>query len=258
MEPGDFTELAQNYHHRAGYSLDVLRMILGLVRSPSTSSFLVADVGAGTGKLTENLLTLGLRCVAVEPNDAMRSEGIQYTSRFTVQWRKGSGEDTGLEAGSVDWLLMGSSFHWVDLTRGLTEFHRVIKPGGYFTALWNPRDLQRSSFHLALEEKIHQLVPQLKRRSSGSDSYTADLPQRLTSTGQFAPPIFVESYDELVMSRERYMGAWRSVNDIQAQAGPECWERVLKCIEEHCGDRATITVPYRTRAWTTQRLPNQS
>ena len=34
----------------------------------------VADIGAGTGKLTENLVSSGLGGFAVEPNDAMRAE----------------------------------------------------------------------------------------------------------------------------------------------------------------------------------------
>ncbi len=34
----------------------------------------VADIGAGTGKLTENLVSIGLGGFAVEPNDAMRAE----------------------------------------------------------------------------------------------------------------------------------------------------------------------------------------
>lgn len=46
-------------------------------------TIMVADVGAGTGKLTENLIELGLHGYAVEPNDAMRGEGISYIE--TVQ-----------------------------------------------------------------------------------------------------------------------------------------------------------------------------
>jgi hypothetical protein len=40
-----------------------------------TPEFLVADVGAGTGKLTENFCQIGLKGYAVEPNQAIRQEG---------------------------------------------------------------------------------------------------------------------------------------------------------------------------------------
>lgn len=65
----------------------------------------IADVGAGTGKLTEHLCALQVRSVkAVEPNEEMRAEGTKTLP--VVQWRKGSHEDTGLPDQSVDWVLM--------------------------------------------------------------------------------------------------------------------------------------------------------
>lgn len=54
MKQGDFTNLAKDYINRPGYSLDVLRMI-ARTAGMDRKDFLVADVGAGTGKLTENL-----------------------------------------------------------------------------------------------------------------------------------------------------------------------------------------------------------
>ena len=77
MEHGDFTNLAKEYINRPGYSLNVLRMI-GRSIGMDRRDFYVADVGAGTGKLTEELVNLGLKGCAVEPNDAMREEGIKY------------------------------------------------------------------------------------------------------------------------------------------------------------------------------------
>ena len=75
MELGDFTQLAQAYKNRTGYSLTVLQVIQAYIEKKSGPVSAVADVGAGTGKLTENLAQLGLRGFAVEPNDAMREGG---------------------------------------------------------------------------------------------------------------------------------------------------------------------------------------
>ena len=74
MKHGDFTALAKEYVNRPGYSQGVLRMI-GRMAGMDRRDFRVADVGAGTGKLTEELAALGLFGCAVEPNDAMRAEG---------------------------------------------------------------------------------------------------------------------------------------------------------------------------------------
>lgn len=74
MKHGDFTALAKEYVNRPGYSQHVLKMI-GRTAGMDRRDFLVADVGAGTGKLTEELAALGCSGYAVEPNDAMRAEG---------------------------------------------------------------------------------------------------------------------------------------------------------------------------------------
>jgi ubiquinone/menaquinone biosynthesis C-methylase UbiE len=252
MRHGDFTKLAKDYIHRPGYSPRVLRALaadLGAERA----GFSFADVGAGTGKLTNDLLALGLRGQAVEPNDAMRAEGIRTCADpQRVQWRAGSAEETGLADGSADWLLMGSSFHWTDAPKALQEFARVLRPSGAFTAVWNPRDLQSSPLHMRIEARIHALVPGLKRVSSGGAAYTKDLEQTLLA-GPFQDLLFLEAPHEERMSPERYLGAWRSVNDIQVQAGPEGFEAVMAAIAEEIAGLDVVPVPYRTRAWTVRR-----
>lgn len=254
MKHGDFTALAKNYINRTGYSKDVVDMLAKYTGVAGTNEP-VADVGAGTGKLTENLAEYGISSlVAVEPNDAMRREGIRYTERFGVQWSKGTGEETGLEDASYQWLLMASSFHWVDPVKGLAEFSRVLKPGGFFTALWNPRDLVDSEIHKKIEARIYEIAPEINRVSSGSSKYTTDIRETLVSTGHFKNVVFTEGYHEVEMSQERYMNAWRSVNDIQVQAGPERWEQILDAIAQEIESMSVIVVPYKTRAWTVQKV----
>ena len=252
MKQGDFTTLAKDYVHRTGYSRDVLELLLARV-ARGKSEIVIADVGAGTGKLTENLIELGLGGYAVEPNDAMRAEGQRSCgAERPFFWSRGSGEATGLRDASVDWVLMGSSFHWTDASRSLPEFHRILKPGGFFTALWNPRDLQSSPLHRDIEALIHERLPQLVRVSSGGQAYTVGLEEKLTSTGHFSHLVFCEGAHQVHMSKERYLGAWRSVNDIQAQAGPEAFEALLGAFAARIAELPEVVVPYRTRAWTVQ------
>lgn len=253
MKQGDFTELAKSYIHRSGYSETVLSYISDHIKTPNGNPT-VAEVGAGTGKLTENLLNLGFSVTAVEPNDSMREEGMRYTSGRNAKWQKGSGEETGLPSASADWLLMGSSFHWVDLKKGLAEFHRVLKPGGFFTALWNPRNLDRSEWHTMIESNIRTIVPDLKRVSSGSGDFTKTLTRDLASTGHFKDVVYMEQEYDIIMSKDRYMGAWHSTNDIQAQAGPERWKKIIEMIEGEVNKLENVPVPYKTRAWTCARV----
>ncbi|PIQ27991.1 SAM-dependent methyltransferase [bacterium (Candidatus Blackallbacteria) CG17_big_fil_post_rev_8_21_14_2_50_48_46] len=249
MKQGDFSELAQAYRHRTGYSLRVLKSLAAYVGA-WREDFQVADIGAGTGKLTENLLELGFRIHAVEPNQAMRSEGISQVNHSHVIWSEGSAEMTGLPDNYADWILMASSFHWTDYPKTLAEFSRILKPGGYFTALWNPRNLEANELHQRIEAKIYEIAPEIQRVSSGSSRFTEDLDAKLLSTGHFTDLIFMQAPHEVQMTPERYLGAWRSVNDIQAQAGPERFKLILAAIEKEIEHLDEVIVPYQTRAWT--------
>lgn len=251
MKHGDFTQLAKFYVDRPGYSLTLLGCIKSYVEQTCKREITVADVGAGTGKLTENLEQLGLKGYAVEPNDAMRREGMRlFAGRDTFTWRKGSAEETGLPDNSVDWVLMGSSFHWTDAPRATAEFRRILKPGGFFTAIWNPRDVERNEIHSEIEEMIRKEVPGMKRVSSGSTVTTQDMLDKFG--GGIDRLIFMECLHDEVMTKQRYMNIWRSVNDIRVQAGEEGFQRILNNIENMLKDYSEISVPYKSRAWTMQ------
>lgn len=251
MKHGDFTELAKYYVDRPGYSLELLKMIRNhIMHEQCLERVTAADVGAGTGKLTENLSQIGITGYAVEPNDAMREEGVKlFAENNTFVWSKGSAETTDLPDGCVDWVLMGSSFHWADASRATEEFRRILKPGGFFTAIWNPRDIKRSTLHTEIEDMIYREVPGMKRISSGS-TMTTELMEENLSGSAFRDIIFMEASYEELMTKERYLNIWRSVNDIQVQAGEKGFQRIMDNIGHILKDYEEIAVPYKARAWT--------
>lgn len=105
-----------------------------LLSSPSD----VADVGAGTGKLTDALLRAGHRVKAVEPSAAML--GRLAVTHAGVPAILASGERTGLAGSSVDAVLYGQSWHWVEHAEAVAEAVRVLRPGGTLAMLWNDAD----------------------------------------------------------------------------------------------------------------------
>lgn len=219
-----------------------------------------ADIGAGTGIWTSILANRGIRCIAVEPNDEMRREGIEATAGLGIEWRHGTAEETDLEASSVDWVTMASSFHWTDTSQSLPEFHRILRPSGRFTALWNPRDLalkeDEESVDREVEGIIRKIVPGLKRVSSGYSEFTDNLGNILLESGLFMDVRYDEDTHEERRTPKDYMGVWRSVNDIQAQAGPERFARILDEIARLIEGHDVIVTRYKTRAWTARRRDN--
>lgn len=151
---------------------------------------------------------------------------------------------------SVDWVLMGSSFHWADADEALPEFNRILKDKGLFTAIYNPRDIEKNELHQTIEKKIKEIVPELNRVSSGASHNVSEIEKKLLGSPYFGKLFFCEAAHIEIMTKERYLGAWLSVNDIQVQAGKERWEKILLMIDKEISSMNELEVPYKTRAWT--------
>jgi ubiquinone/menaquinone biosynthesis C-methylase UbiE len=250
MRHGDFTGLAADYSKfRPGYAPQIVTAILGyLGRDPHSVD--AADVGAGTGIWTRMLAARGLRSVvAVEPNDDMRAAGIEASRGTQIAWRNGAAEATGLEGRSVDLLSMASSFHWADFDQACDEFHRVLRPGGLFVALWNPRLVETNPLLVEIEAHISKLKPDVKRVSSGRSGLTERLTDLLSAKSKFSDVLYLEGRHTMSQTPAQYIGAWRSVNDLQVQLGAELFQRFLDFASERTAQLSSIETTYLTRAW---------
>lgn len=254
MKQGDFTKVAKHYHNRPAYSSMLIEKLIRCINDKNKQNLNVVEVGAGTGKLTKILANeFGLNIVAVEPNDNMREEGIKYTKDCSnITWKKGSGEETNIESNIADWVIMASSFHWTDPKKSLPEFNRILTGGGYFTAIWNPRHIVKGSIFDEIEMEIKNIVPELDRVSSGTQN-VKKWEEILVSTGDFTDCFFMECDYKELWDKERYLGAWHSVNDIQAQAGEKRWKEILDMIEAKISHMQSIEIPYKIRAWTARK-----
>ena len=148
--PGDptgrFTDRVDDYaRYRPSYPpelLEVLRDEMGL-----RSEHVVADVGSGTGILTELLLANGNRVFAIEPNRAMAAAAEQKLGAHP-RFRSvdGRAESTGLASGQVDFVVAAQAFHWFDPARAGEELRRILKPQGWAALVWNIRRVDTTAF----------------------------------------------------------------------------------------------------------------
>jgi SAM-dependent methyltransferase len=122
---------------RPGYPPEALAWLAERLRLGPGAT--VADVGAGTGKLTRQLLATGARVLAVEPMKEMRrvlSEAVPDAEVLA-----GAAESIPLADASVDAVTAGQAAHWFSPDEAAAEIARVLRPGGGVAFIWNGRDL---------------------------------------------------------------------------------------------------------------------
>jgi len=157
---------------RPGYPREAVAWLSG--ERPTT----VLELGAGTGKLTRELIALGHAVHATEPDESM----LEVLQRELPQAhaRLGSAEDIEAPDQSYDVVVAAQAFHWFDLERALPEIARVLRPGGRLTMVWNERD---------------ERIPWVKRLGAliGSPDQLRDPSEAIEQSGFFGP-VALSSY----------------------------------------------------------------
>ena len=154
-DPGArFSNRAENYvRYRPGYPAGVLEFLKADCRL--TETLVIADVGSGTGILSELFLRNGNPVFAIEPNAAMRlaAEGLLQQHR-KLESIDATAEATTLKSESIDFVTAAQAFHWFDRYKAKQEFARILKPGGWVVLIWNERRLDSTPFLRAYEELL--------------------------------------------------------------------------------------------------------
>lgn len=126
---------------------------------PARTTTTVADLGAGTGKLSRALADRGLDVIAIDPSASMLDAalaahpGISPTrtdadgadgpgpARPRLRTLVGTAEATGLPDDSVDLVTAAQAWHWFDTEAASAEVTRILRPGGTLALVWNTLDV---------------------------------------------------------------------------------------------------------------------
>jgi ubiquinone/menaquinone biosynthesis C-methylase UbiE len=149
-----FSSRVDNYvRFRPGYPKEILGLLAG--KCGLTEGSVVADIGSGTGKLTELFLENGNRVFGVEPNREMREAGERLLKGFkNFTSVVGTAEETTLPNASADFITAGQAFHWFNRERCRAEFARVLKPDGWVALIWNDRKTVATDFLVNYEKLL--------------------------------------------------------------------------------------------------------
>lgn len=242
----DYTDLAEAYLKRPDYAQAAIDKMLETAKVQKGDA--ACDVGAGAAHLTLKLAEYGLNVCAVEPNDAMRANGVKRTSRYeNVQWFEGVGEHTGMESHKFDLVTFGSSFNVCNRQEALKETKRILKEEGWFACMWNHRDLNDP-----LQKEIEDILKaQIKDYSYGTRR--EDQTGVIEQSGLFKEVVYVEGTVVHEILAEDFIEGWKSHGTVQRQSKDkfEFINAEIRKVVEAKGEKY-IKVPYTTRIWMAQ------
>lgn len=222
----------------------------------------VADLAAGTGKLTAQLASSGADLVAVEPIPAMLA---RLRARLpAVPAVSAVAEALPFATGSLDAVVVAQAFHWFDAGRALAELARVVRPGGRLGLAWNAR--ARTA---GWADQVWAVMDQVERKAPWRDDYAAGqdaLPappgadaglrwsERLITGGpgsSWSRWTEAAFYHDQVLGPQDVIDRIRSVSHVAAlPPGPqaEVLEAIRTILREHSQTRGRdrLSLRYRT------------
>ena len=237
-EGGAYNSVRPAYPDEAVAALvDAARRARGADASGRGGPLRAADIGAGTGKMSELLARAGFLVDAVEPSEAMRAQASPIEG---VTWHDGVAEWSGLPNDLYDIVVFAQSWHWVDSERAGLEVERILAPGGALGIVWNQMDVSIPWVH------------RLTRIMRSGDVHRPDKPP--TPGGGFAPMTLTQVAWEDRMTPEQILtlGTTRSSYIRSSEAGRARMQENLRWyLYEHLGyaPGETVTIPYTTLVW---------
>lgn len=166
------------------------------------------DLGAGTGKFTERLVSRASRVIAVDPSEQMIS--VLRRKLPGVEAVVGSAERIPVADATVEAVSVAQAFHWFERETACAEIRRVLVPGGTLGLLWNHSD-PACAWDRACARVAH---PWLSEDVSVSESAQEALPG-FEAAGRLEIP-----WRERV-SRDDYISRWLTVSSFLAASTEE-------------------------------------
>ncbi len=209
-----------------------------LLKKELSKDDIAADIGAGTGILTRQLIDAGIKVIAVEPNPDMREKLIKNVPEARII--DASAENTGIREHSVKLVTAGTAAHWFDPMKFREECRRILTADGKAALLWNN------------EDRSDPFVKKLK--SVGSEFLNGERPVKKEYGFEKVFYAKYETYtftNDLKLNSDEFIGnrLSRSYAPRPDDNGYEAFIAALKAFFEENSAGGIITIPNITQCY---------
>jgi SAM-dependent methyltransferase len=210
----------------------------------------VVDVAAGTGKLTRLLEPFGARLLGVEPVAGMRQAFA--VACLGVPMVASTAERLPFAGGTLDALTVAQAFHWFDAVPALTEFARVLRPGGRIGLVWNARDRSND-----LVDQLWSIMDRVEKQAPWRE-HDAWRDSAFVEHPDFTPLTEAVFHHEQVLTPDAVVARFRSVSHVAVLPHAEqevVLDEVRGVLATHplAAGRAEVAIPYRVDAYWSER-----
>ena len=145
-----FDRVAQDWDDmRENFFSDEVRVI-ALSTASVQKGKIAADIGAGTGFISEGLIQEGLQVIAVDQSEAILKEmKKKFADIKTIDYRIGQAQTLPIPDATVDYAFANMYLHHVESPpKAIAEMVRILKPAGKLVIT----DLDEHEFDFLREE----------------------------------------------------------------------------------------------------------
>jgi SAM-dependent methyltransferase len=124
-----FSAKAADYtRYRPAYPSDLFSWLAGLTDRHD----LAWDCGCGSGQAATGLAPYFSSVIGTDPSRQQIENAVLHER---IRYAVASAEESGLDAASVDLVVVAQALHWFDFERFYSEVRRVVRPGGVLAAV---------------------------------------------------------------------------------------------------------------------------
>ena len=240
-----YRDRVENYAaYRPSYPEEAVRYILREQQLSDPAD--IADIGAGTGIFSAQLLKHGHRIFAVEPEAQMRYAAQAALSHFTgFEIVEGTAEATSLANRSVDLVVAAQALHWFDPARAGAEFARILRPKGRIVAIWNERAIDVNPFQNALNNLLIAMQTDIIGDRSIYAETVDDVAIRFFGFGSYTKAVFM---NEEQLNHERFFGRILSASFAPKPSHPFYikWVEEIDRVFQSYAEAGFVKVVYQT------------
>ncbi|HZZ88837.1 MAG TPA: class I SAM-dependent methyltransferase [Caulobacteraceae bacterium] len=181
------------------------------------------EIGAGTGIATRRLLREGASVVAVEPDRRLAAFLEASVESRALQVVNAPFDTAQLDEAAFDLGVCATAFHWLDEDLALARIASLLKPGGWWAAVWNlfGDDSRPDPFHDATTLLFEGAPASPGSNASGGPEYGLDAERRigaLRRAGAFEAIEHQVSQWSLELTADETVALYATYSNVNARA----------------------------------------